>query len=272
MTKEVQKKTTNTIENNLNKKLSVQFSLDGFSFCISDVKENILAFSVQKFDKKAVNPEELLLKIETIFKRTSDLQQDFSEVTAIHQNNLSTIVPNNFFDKTKLKEYLDFTVKTFDTDFISTDDLTVITAKNVYIPYVNINNFLFQNFGTFEYKHHTSVLIEKLLPKTSEKNMFVHVTDTNFDIIIAENKQLLFSNSFSFETKEDFIYYILFTAEQLQLDTDTFQLIFLDDIEEASEIYKITYQYIRNISFYKNDNSFYKTADFSEHANFILLG
>ncbi|MBL4643407.1 MAG: DUF3822 family protein, partial [Flavobacteriaceae bacterium] len=70
--------------------------------------------------------------------------------------------------------------------------------------------------------------------------------------------------------KEDFIYYILFTAEQLQLNPEELLLFFIGDIEEESELYHIAYQYIRNVDFIKIDNSFFDTEkDISNHTNYI---
>jgi hypothetical protein len=271
----VQKKTNNTsFENTENLKLSIQFSLDGFSFCISDIHDTMLYFSDYQFDKTQTTPKDLLLKIQEIFKKDTYLQQDFVTVLVVHQNNLSTLVPNEYFDENTLEKYLNLNVKTFATDFIAFDDITELQAKNVFIPYVNINNYLFQNFGEFEYKHHLSVLVEKLIKKSTftDKRMFVNVHSSSFDILVLKGKKIVLANSFSFHTKEDFIYYILFTAEQLGLDTDTFQLSFLGSIEKASEIYKIAYQYIRNINFLESENLIFKELSHPKHSNFILLG
>jgi hypothetical protein len=271
----VQKKTNNTsFENTENLKLSIQFSLDGFSFCISDIHDTMLYFSDYQFDKTQTTPKDLLLKIQEIFKKDTYLQQDFVTVLVVHQNNLSTFVPNEYFDENTLEKYLNLNVKTFATDFIAFDDITELQAKNVFIPYVNINNYLFQNFGEFEYKHHLSVLIEKLIKKSTftDKRMFVNVHTSTFDIVVLKGEKLVLANSFSFHTKEDFIYYILFTAEQLGLDTDTFQLSFLGSIEKASEIYKIAYQYIRKINFLESENLIFNALSHPKHSNFILLG
>ena len=81
-----------------------------------------------------------------------------------------------------------------------------------------------------------------------------------------------FSNSFEFETKEDFIYYILFTFEQLNLDVEKVKLYFTGDIELESEIYNSTYQYIRNVFFLESNNSIFNTIRYSKHSNYILLG
>ncbi len=271
-----QKKTINkSLKNTENQRLSIQFSLDGFSFCIENRQQKVTHFSTVLFDATLATPKELLLKIEAVFNQNHQLQQDFSSVLAIHQNSLSTLVPTSFFDENKLKMYLQYNIKTLATDFIAFDDVLNIDAKNVYVPYVNINNYLFQNFGEFEYKHHLSILLEKLIhhnTNTSEKRMFVNLSKNNLDIIVLESGNLFFCNSFSYTTKEDFIYYILFTAEQLQLNTEKFLLTFLGDINIDDAFYKIAYQYIRNIQFYKSKNQVYLDKNLPKHSNFILLG
>ena len=58
---------------------------------------------------------------------------------------------NSYFDENSLDNYLKYTIKTLKNDFITFDDIEEIAAKNVYIPYVNINNFLFSQFSQFTF-------------------------------------------------------------------------------------------------------------------------
>ncbi len=271
----MQKKTKKTSAFAQYKDLSIQFSLDGFSFCISNSEtKEILLFTKYTFTSSIASPELLLEKIIRIFSTDKDLQQNFSSVFAIHQNNLATLVPNKLFDRSNLAPYLKYTVKTLKTDFITYDLHDFIAVNTVYIPYVNINNYLFHNFGEFVYKHHATVLVDKLLSYTkqnSEQQFFVHVSPSNIDIVVSKEGKLIFYNSFSYGSKEDFIYYILFTAEQLQMDPNVFQLTFMGAIEKESDIYSITHTYVRNVHFINPTNNFFADSDdFSNHTNFIL--
>ena len=275
MIKKVIKNSTPSLKTIKENKLSIQFNLDGFSFSIYNTpSKKEVYFREYVFENSQTSPENLLLKIETIFKTDAYLQNDFIAVTVIHQNNLSTVVPNRFFDKKKLAFYLNFNIKTLATDFITFDDLGTLNAKNVYVPYININNYLFQNFGEFEYKHHSTVLIEKLLKNntTKEKTMFVNVSKTSLDIVVLENEKLLLSNAFSYNSKEDFIYYVLFVAEQLNLDVQEFPLFLMGEINLKSKTYKITYKYIKNVSFLESTNAIYNEFNIPSHSNYILLG
>ncbi|MGJ8744678.1 DUF3822 family protein [Polaribacter sp.] len=274
--KTVQKKNSNTtVKNTENTKLSIQFNLDGFSFCITEIEtNNIVYFSEYTFDETLKTPENLLFKIEEIFKNDTNLQHNFSSVLVIHQNNLATFVPNTFFNEDHLAHYLNLNIKTLATDFIAFDSLKTAPIKNIYVPYININNYLFQNFGEFEYKHHLTIFVEKLLNSinSDDKTMFVNVSKSNFDLVVLQGKNVLFVNSFDFESDKDFMYHILFTAEQLKLATDNVKLYVTGKIEVEADIYKMLYKYIRNVYFLESNNPIFNHLESSKHSHYIQLG
>ncbi len=274
--KKVQKKnSTTSLSTTKDIALSIQFSLDGFSFCVTDTIENKdVYFTEYVFEKTLNSPEELLSKIETVFAKDTNLQLIYSSVEVIHQNNLSTIVPEKYFKEEALATYLNYNIKTFKSDLVVFDTIDALNAKNIYIPYVNINNYLFQNFGEFVFKHHITVFIEKLLKTEAfnEKTMYVNVHKNSFDLVVLESGKLIFSNSFIFNTKEDFLYYILFSAEQLKLNSESFRLFFSGAIEEKDNNYQITYKYVKNVFFIKNKNTVFNDLKIPNHSNFILLG
>ena len=276
MTKQIVKKKTinKEIEKTQKKKLSIQFSLDGFSFYISNSHNIISKFTSFEFPKAIKSPVLILKEIQEIFKNEKSLQQDFEFVNVIHQNNLSSLVPNQYFKDNDLNNYLKYSIKTITTDLIVYYDLNFIKAKNVYVPFVNINNFIFQNFGEFEYKHHSSILLEKLISLSDNSlNFFVNISQSLFDIVVLKDSQILFYNIFEYQTKEDFIYYILFTLEQLELSSEETNISLTGNIDEHSELYKILYTYVRNVSFFNSKNPVYNNqTEIDKHSNFILLG
>ena len=276
MTKQIVKKKTinKNIEVTSKRKLSIQFSLDGFSFCTTNTHNEVIEFSSYSFSKTKNSPELILEKLQDIFKKEKSLQYDFETVTVIHQNNLNTLVPNEYFKKDALKSYLKYSIKTIATDLITFDELDFMNSKNVYVPYVNINNFLFQNFGEFEYKHYSSVMLEKLFSiATNDICCYIHVSKSTFDIVIIKNSNLQFFNIFEYKTKEDFMYYVLFTLEQLDLSTEETLVSILGDMEEDSDLFRLMYTYIRNIDFLSSKNPvFNNQKEISKHSNFILLG
>lgn len=277
MIKETKKITNNKVDflNLQENHLSIQLSLDGFSFCIyNKIHDEIGVFAAYEFENNTNSPYKHLEQVKQLYHQEILLHVKYNSVSVSHFNNLVTQVPKAFFNKNNLADYLLHTVKVLDDDYITYDEICNSEIINVYIPFVNINNFLIDKYGSFTYKHSSTILIENLI--SSYKNLegnfcFVNVSNTNFEIIVMKNKKFELFNSFSFVTKEDFIYYILFTAEQLNLNPEEFNLVLLGAIEKESELYTILYQYIRNIKFYEPIIFSPILNSISSHSNFTLL-
>lgn len=246
-----------TKRNNINtskyQRLSIQISLNGLSFCILDTIENKI-ISLQHFQFETVtNPLQLEIEIINTLNANKDIfDQPFQEVIISHINTLSTFVPKPLFSDKNLSDYLKYNNKILPNDYITFDVITNNDMVNVYIPYVNINNLFFDKYGAFTYKHFATILLEnifQLSDNSQEPVVYVHVQKDQFEIIIIKNKKLLFYNSFEYLTSEDFIYYLLFSIEQLELNTNELQLYFLGDIAKEHVIYTVTYTYVRNVSF-----------------------
>lgn len=202
------------------------------------------------------------------------LNGGFESINVTHSNNLSTFVPKPFFNKDNLSDYLQYNIKILKNDFIAYDTLENSEFVNVFIPYVFINNYLFDTFGSFEYKHTSTVLVERLLNETSSSenaDFYVNVEKDIFQIVVIKAKKIEFFNTFNYKTKEDFIYYILFAAEQLNLNPEELKLYFINGIEKESELYEIVYKYIKNVQFFKSKYSIPKELKLSNHSYFTLI-
>lgn len=269
--------TTNNTKNISNLKLSIQVSLSGLSFCILNSYTNTIEFLKFIDWEKRLNPNLVLDKLQHCFNTEKSLLQSFSEILVIHKNELSTLVPKALFNEDNLADYLKFNNKILSTDYLTYDHISQNESVNVYVPYININNYLYDRFGEFTFKHFSTIYIEQILK--TEKNvdkpkMYVNVCNDSMDIAVVENNDLRLYNSFEYFTKEDFIYYILFTAEQLDLNPETLELIFTGIIDSKDELYSITYKYIRFVFFgMRKDN--YKYSETSQpqnhHSQFVIL-
>lgn len=262
---------TNNIE------LSIQISLSGFSFCILQRDTNTIeTLKYYNFDK-VLNPFEVLNRLKHLFNSEGCLQQNFSKVHIIHDNDLSTLVPKPIFKEDSLADYLKFNSKILRSDFIAHETINLNESVNVYVPYVNINNFIYDKFGSFTFKHVSTILIEHTLlieRHSKTEKVYVNISKNHFEIIIINKGRLILYNAFKYKTKEDFIYYLLFTIEQLKLNPETLNLIFIGDIDKKEELYLIAYKYIRLVYLGNREDNFKYNADAqpnSYHSDFALI-
>ncbi|WAC02836.1 DUF3822 family protein [Lacinutrix neustonica] len=203
------------------KELSIQVSLNGLSFCVLNTETKTISHLKTFLNSKKKNPLELLDQLKHVFNTETILHEVFNTVTVIHVNELSALVPKALFNKDIIADYLKLNTKILKTDFITYDTITLNDSVNVYVPYVNANNFIYDHFGDFTFKHYSTVLIESILRTEKhaiESKLYVHVNPSHFEIVAIKDGQLTLYNTFEYETPEDFIYYILFTIEQLSLN------------------------------------------------------
>jgi len=260
--KTIQKK--NRIDLTSNLKLSIHISLNGLSFSIVDLISDEISFYKKHVFTKKTNPKNLLKELKRHFKEIPELNDTFSSVKIIHYNNLSTVVPEVVFDKNNALNYLKFNSQILQNDYVAYDQIFNNECVNIYIPYVNVNNFIFKKFDSFIYNHYSSIILEEV--KSNEKNsinpsLYLNICLNHLEIIYFEDNKLIFYNTFDYSTKEDVIYYLLFTIDQLKLNPEKTPLIISGSISIDDECYEIIYKYIRNVSLYnsniKTDSAYY---------------
>lgn len=249
------------------KELSIQLGLSGLSFCILDrsTKEIQSLDNIDLVDSTI--PEDLISHLDNWFDKPENNGLTFDKVIAIHENELSTVVPKPLFNESNLSDYLKYNVKILENDYLSFDAIPQHEIYNVYVPFTNVNNYLFEKFGDFEYKHASSILIETLVnqaKKGDEPTLYVYISKTHFEIIAIRQKQLLLYNTFNYQQKEDFIYYLLFTIEQLNLNPESVAVYLLGQIDKESDLYQIAYQYIQNVHI---GNDLPALKNFEKHLN-----
>lgn len=228
-------------------KLYIQVSLQNFSYCLKNQVNNQISH-LKSFQLDAYKTIEQQLDV--FFDKEEALQNGFQDVVILHQNNLNTFVPNALFNEQALGSYLQYNTKVFPTDYFDFDQLPQSSMNNVYVPYVAFNNYFLDVFGSFTFKHINTCLVQHFFSKSkaSQTDFFVHVGVNHFEIVVFNDKNLLFFNSYEYQTKEDFIYYILFVFEQLQLNTQTQAVTLYGNINTTSDLYQIASQFIQNIA------------------------
>ncbi|WP_194534193.1 DUF3822 family protein [Zobellia nedashkovskayae] len=249
--KETKNNTGKPVENF--KKLSIQVSLNGLSFCVFDTVANTILNSEKVVFAKELTPYEILKRLKLLFSTHNIEEDQFSEIVVVHRNNLFSLVPQALFNEDELANYLKFNTKILANDHLAFDELESYEINNVYVPFVNINNYIYDLFGEFTFKHNGTVMVESLLNNHSaskEAMCYIHTSQRQMDVTVIGSKKLLLFNSFNFVTKEDFLYYLLFTLEQLELDTESVSIKLFGDIEKDDDIYDLCYNYVKDVSMF----------------------
>ncbi len=242
----------NKLESNPLNRMSIQISLSGLSFCILSSSESRIVYLKRVDFKNKRTPEAVLVELQNHISNEPLLSQPFETVLVLFQNELSNVVPEEFFEEENAADYLKYSSKIIKTDFISHDKIEANNSINVFVPYMNINNYLFELYGEFEYKHASTILLERALSdiRNREKDkIYLNVEPFHFEMVVVKKGQLQLYNTFEYYTKEDFIYFILFAIEQLKLNPETVIVKLTGHILKNDPLWQILYTYIRYVEF-----------------------
>jgi hypothetical protein len=235
-------------------KLSIKISLSGFDLMLSKLEDNsIIDYKKYNFDKKALT-ENLSSKLDSFLNESKIDFSNVINVKLIISNKLSCLVPKELFDERLSLDYLKFNSKLIENDFASNDYIEELETYNVYLPFVNVTNYLVERFGSFEYYHSSTILLRKILKTTTNDSktlFFTNIETESFQVIIFKNKNLLYYNDFEYQTKEDILYFLLFVIEQnKEIKSDT-KLNILGGISENDKNFNFISQFIKNIVTFK---------------------
>ena len=242
------------------KKLSIQVRLNGLSFFVLDTIANTVILRDGQNFKEEQTPYAVLKALKSLFQKHQLTAVSFEDITVIHSNPMFALVPEPFFDKNELPNYLKFNTKLLANDQIVHDALPNHDMVCVYVPFTNINNYIFDCFGSFDFKHGSFLTLQTLFAQSNNGLVcYAYVDHHHLELVVLEQKKLLLYNQFQFHSEEDFLYYVLFTYEQLGLSTETVDLKLFGIVEEGDSLFKRCSEYFKNIRVFlpKSDSHFF---------------
>lgn len=185
---------------------------------------------------------------------------------------LYSLVPTQVWEDKNPISYLQYTLKTLSQDFVAHDSILQDTVKLVYIPFVNLNNYFFETFGDFHYYHALGLWIDYCATQANQETcVFANLTSKQLDVLVFKEGKLQLINSFEYHSPEDLVYYILFTYEQLDLDTEEVPIYLSGSIDKTKPSYSSLYTYIRYVEFIATHSLRIATFDEEEtHKNLLL--
>jgi len=250
--------------------LSIQIGLTNCAFSILDINDlNYQYFKSHNFTANSV--KESADKLTAIIGESEVLKATFSSLSVTYEGFPNTLVPLAVYDVENNKQILELNTDVFEK--IGADDIHSQEAKLIYAIPESIASIIETFFPTAICNAQETILIEQYGQlQNFETQAYINIKSAKVLITIFKGKKLIFSNSFEFFTKEDLLYYILFSFEQLKLSAETIPMVLYGDISMEDENFKLLYDYIRNISFGVRSNGFSFPDEFNDLAEHKYFG
>ncbi len=232
-----------------NYELSLQMSVDGFSFSILDTIRNkyILLRSSEPDESKYFTAD----NINGIIARDDFLSKSYKKVHVVVPTRKFTLIPAPLFDPAKKEEYFTFNLTRDDDDVILSNRINEPDAYIVFsVPksFLDISSRVYPGILPL---HHTKPLLQQISHYSKSLDGYynhIHVEREFFNLLIFDHNTLKFSNTFIYRNISDILYYVLNVFRSLGIRNDA-TIYFSGQTEKYDDIYSNFALYIRNIKF-----------------------
>lgn len=252
-----------TIHSSRNYCLSILVARHSFSYCISRSEDNVVLgletynFTISDTHVPArIDVKEWCEQLTMLLGSLESLKKSFRQVHIAMENPKSTLVPKALFEEMDKNIWLTFNHPVVDNEVCRADELPPAEAILLYAVPAEILSVLTTTFPEATVFNASGQLINSLLYATRaaarDGVLYAHVQGAWVELVYLEEGQPKFFNIFSYQTREDLAYYVIFVIEQLGLNPDTTVLVLLGDIERESDHFELLYRYIRNIRLIDN--------------------
>jgi hypothetical protein len=226
------------INNIVQQELSIQVSLSGFSFIIraSETKDCLL-FRNYGFDKIQLL-DELIRKTDQLISDDKYLKKDFVKTDVVFIDQKATLIPEEFFKPEDLKSYFEFNHNLNELDELHYQKIPSVNAYIAFSLPNYLTNIFYKLFRNISFNHQANNLINLgvALTNNSEYTVLAAINKGFFDITVFEKKSLILYNSFQYTNALDFIYFFLYSLNQLKIDPLAQDLIVLGEISKHKDV------------------------------------
>ncbi|APD07750.1 hypothetical protein UJ101_02250 [Flavobacteriaceae bacterium UJ101] len=236
--------------------LSIHLNVDGFSFYFFEKDQTIV--TKRNYFIESQTPQIYIKHLVEALKK--EKTEHFSLIRLIFSNKLFTLVPNELFNENRVSDYIEFNSFLLPNDPIESKLIETLDIQFLHSYVESIEVQIKDLFPKKEVKilHSGYSLINQLSNFSSEIQYFVWFNFSSIELLYFNEEQLIFYNYFETETKEDILYYILFVAQQLEIDVNEIPIHLLGNIEKHSETIAMMKKYIRHVKIGINENITFK--------------
>ncbi|CAM4279037.1 Protein of unknown function [Pedobacter westerhofensis] len=222
--------------------LLLKITADSFSYAIIDKHSRQLK---AVFDQQEC--EDTTAELATALKRDSYLSLSFREIKVSVYTPNTIAIPNSLFNRNELNSYANF--------FAEASSANLYTrpfAKFGFTSVFNFEQFIEETLdkslaSAARYEHHTPLLALGSAAKGT--SLLLDFTVGSFNVLLLENRKMIFQNTFQIDTPEEFNYYLLLLIQELKLDPSCSTVLLSGIIHQDDGYYSCLSKYFGELHF-----------------------
>jgi hypothetical protein len=284
----------------LNKKIRITHRINDSSLDINNLSQYGLFLSIEDKNLRVVVIDEVQKKCMLLedyrFSGVPTRKETVAQLNSIYENHLIlragywkqvvfitrtgayVNIPDAFFDEKQLGTYLGFATANIENGVVRSFYNKKTQSHRVFQVEQEFLHWLKQAYPSKEPKvmHQSDAFLAGALASythTEEAEVFVCIENKYMGLVILQGDKILLENRYYYQSPQDFVYFVLFAIDELQLNPDTCKVHLYGEISKDSGIFNLIYKYIRNVDFGKKPSAItfsYVFDEVLEHRYFDL--
>lgn len=227
--------------------LSIRLAPDGFSFVIHSSNDpSVFHYQGTALGNK-LSPADHIKKV--IFD-LGFFSQPFKRTSVTVVTPRYTMVPENFYDRKKVKELYLFNIYQEENESVLTNNFREGSCHILFGMEEELHSFLSRNLWNPKFLHHSRPLMQHFRKRATtmeRKCCFVDFHDRSMTIIAFSGETLLSANSYPALNSHDTTFYIASVWEKLNLNQSADILFLSGDFASQKPTVDILNKLIRNV-------------------------
>lgn len=237
------------INSTQNYEISIQVSLDGFSFCLLDIlRDRFVMLRDYKLDGKGFSDTS---EIKNIISNDEFLGREYRKYRILFATGQSTLVPSALFDPALKDRFFTINYNLGHQQTVVNNKLLQPDAFLLFDIDRKILDTMINAFPEGSVSHHVRPLLHSCFANASETSghhVRLHIEETFFNLIIIRGGKLVFFNSFRYRNATDLLYFSMKVLDQYGIGTEN-ELFLSGKVVQGDDLFNALRKYVKEIKF-----------------------
>lgn len=250
--------------------LSIQLSLDGFSFCILDSLQNKYIYLFHK--RLSGNPQFIIKKLTAIYAEFEILEAKFKTTQIIFSSpGKTSLIPEHLFSEDNAIKNYQFNRNMEDGDELYHIPIPKLQSILQAVIPQKVKTFLHTKYPTISIQNDYKILLDHCVNSGATSPLLAIQIYTDQISISVIDQTIRFFNSFNYSNENDLLYYILNISKTLQYEE--INILLNGIVNKQSAIFHRLRQYFKHVTIMERNSSVYYSYLFDQlpDARFVNL-
>jgi hypothetical protein len=174
--------------------------------------------------------------------------QRFNRIAIAYDFNESVLIPWQVYDNEDIQIHLQAMYGSDIQNVVVAENIGELNLYNVYRLPAKLHKDLQVKFMNGNVWHFYTMILKSYTVK-SPSSMLVDFKTDSFSVVVFKESKLVLTQTFSYTTPEDILYYLLKTCHQLDISQKQVMVTLSGLIEKDSAIYRELYKYFIHLEF-----------------------